>query len=313
MNRTQQWNTPLVKVVTLLGFIILSQMWASELAVYTGNSPDRPSIWLGFISMGIVLSLFAALFWWLILSPISTSVEQDRSPETRRMFRIVGLFAVLSGLSFATGAAADAIQHALSRSLVFEVEDFFTLPHYILYASFLINAVVGAVVLGRLIFGKGDVRVRARRVLPLTIFALASAYVIAAAPIDVLWHAIYGTDITAWSVPHVTLLFMTCVANITGTSLLLAGREPNRKNTGLQFGVLILMMCWTWSVVLMYTSQTEWFGDPVFRQLPGWVRPFIVYVFSMFAALMSVNLLGHRWMATVVALLMVGARLAVHR
>src|SRR5207247_1227547 len=102
--------------------------------------------------------------------------------------------------------------------------------------SFALNTLVGGAVLGRIILGKGDPRVRARREPALGLGALASAYVIFTTPSDLVWHQIYGIDIMPWSLPHLLLVGTVAFACIAGASLLLASLRPGEKNLLVRIG-----------------------------------------------------------------------------
>jgi hypothetical protein len=299
---------PIAKIAAILLFILFSGMWAREINVFTGTHPDRPSIWLGIGGLALVVGVFGGLFWWLCLSPITVSVVPDLSPETRRLFRRVGWLGVFSTVLFAVGGTADAIQHSIT-GLKLDFADFLTPPHIIIYGSFLINVVVSGVVLGRILMGKGDPRVRARRVMPLTILALASGYLICSLPTDAVWHAIYGGDIEAWSLPHVLIMVMSFVVSLTTAKLLLTSDEPGTRSKTSNIGGIILIACSTWVSMLMFAAVYEWSGNAVNAFTPGWVYPFIIYTIGLFASLIVTNLTGWAGTATLNAVLTLIMRL----
>src|SRR5437764_1503025 len=107
-----------------------------------------------------------------------------------------------------------------------------------LYGSFLINALISGIVLAQIMWGKGDPRVRARQEPALGIAALASAYLLFSLPSDLVWHQIYGIDISAWSLPHALIMTMASVVAVAGTSLLLTSQQPGKKNLWINIGII---------------------------------------------------------------------------
>jgi hypothetical protein len=305
---TKLLSSPFAKVASILVFILFSGMWAREIKVFSGAQSDRPSIWLGIGGLALLVTVFGGLFWWLCLSPITVPVEPDLSPETRRLYRRVGWLGVVSSVLFATGGIADGIQHSIT-GLKLDFADFLTWPHMIIYGSFLINVLISGVVLGRIVMGKGDPRIRARRVMPLTIFALASGYLISSLPVDAVWHSIYGGDIEAWSFPHVLIMVMSFVVSLTTAKLLLTSDAPGTRSRGTNIGVIILVACGTSVAMLMFSAVYEWLGTPVNAKMAGWVYPFIIFTIGLFGSLIVTNLTGWAGTATLNVVLTLIARL----
>lgn len=301
-------SSPITKILTILLFIVFSGMWAGEIKVFGGIQPGRPSIWLGIGGLALLITIFGWLFWWLCLSPITVSVEPDLSPETRRLYNRVGWLGVFSMMLFAAGGASDAVQHTIT-GLKIEFNDFLTWPHMLIYASFLIDVVVSGVVLGRILLGKGDPRVRARRVMPLAIFALASGYLISSLPVDAVWHSIYGSDIEAWSFPHVLIMVMSFVLSLTTAKLLLTSEPAETRQPITNVGVVILIACSTWVAILMFSAVYEWMGTPINAKTAGWVYPFIIFTIGLFGSLLATNLTGWAGAATLNAMFTLIVRL----
>ena len=71
-------------------------------------------------------------------------------------------------------------------------DTFWTRPHLLMYAEVITGLALGFI-------GYGDTHLRPAA----AVIGLGSLLSIAAAPLDNIWHAIFGVDFTIWSLPHV--------------------------------------------------------------------------------------------------------------
>ncbi len=87
-------------------------------------------------------------------------------------------------------------------------DSFWIAPHLMIYSS---------VVLG-LLFTWGVLAYEWRRGIPSTrgflLAGLGLVLVVLAAPIDDLWHRLFGLDVTLWSPPHLLALFGSAVSTL---------------------------------------------------------------------------------------------------
>jgi hypothetical protein len=296
-----------------LGVVVLvaaaSNIWIADVSNTLSGRSGSPSIWIGVGTLALLIGVFGGLFWWLYLSPLSVKVTPNNTPAARRMRRRVGAVMILASLMLGVAGAWDGLWHVWKGGFG---DDFLWPPHMLLYGSFLIDAAVAGLVLGRIVIGRGDPRVRVRQEPALGIAALASAYLICSLPSDLIWHKIYGIDITPWSLPHVLIMVMSSVVAVAATGLLLTSQEPGKRSRLVYAGVVMLVACAIWTALLLVTSEYEWgpvaAGNP-FWMRPGWVYPMAVLIVGLIGSLLVLHLTERPGSATLVALLVFGGRL----
>jgi hypothetical protein len=119
-------------------------------------------------------------------------------------------------------------------------DTFWIPPHLMMYASVVISLVVsfGMLALDTRRARAGQPRGGTIRVVGITgsrgfhLAAWGMALVILAAPIDELWHRLFGIDVTLWSPPHLLGLFGSLV-NTLGCLMIAAEVYPARARTRL--------------------------------------------------------------------------------
>ena len=122
-----------------------------------------------------------------------TKQQPDHNPAghmlqvTHRRATALGLLGTAASLSLVVGGYWDGWWHFnIGR------DTFWTRPHLLMYAE-----VVTALALGAL--GFLDSRLRPAAI----VIGLGGLFSIGAAPLDNLWHAVFGIDFTIWSPPHI--------------------------------------------------------------------------------------------------------------
>jgi len=198
-------------------------------------------------------------------------------------------------------------------------DSFWIPPHVMMYAGVAAGFVVAFGVLALETW-----RARGGRLRPGTIrvaglvgtrgFHLAAwgvALVILAAPIDDLWHRLFGLDITLWSPPHLLGLLGSAV-NTVGTLLAAIEAYPPRRRE-------------RW-IALLLGGALLYGGTRVVLE-PAWLTAYAYggvafHAFAMLGALVlplalvpAARLLGHRWapialVATALAISIAGERIA---
>lgn len=296
----------------LIGVIVVavaSKIWLADLSDAVAEHVGRPSVLIGIAMITILITVFGGLFYWLYLSPMKTPVVPNNSESARRMRRIVGTVLVFSSLMLAFSGSWDALWHVWLGGFG---NDFLWPPHMGIYGSFLIDTAVAGIALGSILFGKGDPRLRARQEPALGIAALASAYLIFSLPSDLVWHQIYGVDITAFSLPHVLITVMSIVLAVASTGLLMSGQEPGKPNRFLKAGMFVVVGGAVTTALILVGSQYEWGLVGTTEALwlrPGWVYPLLVYLVGLGGSLLIVHLTEMPGSATITALLILAGRL----
>src|SRR5262249_58000697 len=59
----------------------------------------------------------------------------------------------------------------------------------------------------------------------MSLLGLVSLYEVASLPSDLIWHRIYGRDITAWSLPHLFIFGTAALMFLMACALLMSGRR----------------------------------------------------------------------------------------
>ncbi len=298
-----------LKLAGIVAIALASRIWLYEVTYLLTPPPGRPPAILGIAMIGTLIAVFGGAYWWLYLSPIKAKVEPDNSDAAFRRRRIVGAVMFVSSVCFVIGGSLDAMWHIWRGSFG---DDFLWLPHQILYGSFLLSMLVAGPTLGRIILGKGDPRLRARREPALGLGALASAYIIFSLPSDLIWHQIYGLDITAWSFPHVLIIVTSSFACIAAASLLLASQKPNETVRWIRAAIIVLAACFVWNALQLAAPEYEWSetgvsGPAALRA--AWVYPVAVFMIGSMGVTLASSLSGWAWSATLMSLVVFGARI----
>ena len=190
----------------------------------------------GLVFSGLAIGVLAFLAWWLYLSPMRKSVNNERSAAAQRKkvistsARLSNTFALLVGIGallICFGAYWDFSEHVVT-GIVPGGEDFLWPPHLMIYAGFLIAFLVAtggllALAMPNLRAGVNDPRHWVRRNPYVGATVLIAGYGLFSIPGDAIWHELYGIDLTAWSPPHVFLALASASLPIFAAGLLIGG------------------------------------------------------------------------------------------
>jgi hypothetical protein len=289
------------------------------LAYWGGAAQMDARFWTGVLTLSALLLGFGGVTWWLFLSPVAASKRahvQSLSPTLRQ---IVAYLATISALMFVIGAMWDEAWHR-RYGIGNAIDDFFWEPHLMIYGSMGLTALFA---IGGLLFmlrARGDVRLRFRAEPLIGMLALASAFMAFSAPSDLLWHRIYGLDITAWSLPHIFLSVSTTLVMLTVGAMHLAQipRPAVWRGLGGLRGQEVLAMLMLAAGLVMFTliAATEWDGLKVIRasgragsfwSRPEWLYPVILLAVAMLfghIALHATRRIGFATLVTLVALVL---------
>ncbi len=273
-SKAQRIGVPLGLIVVLVGMV----HWG-------GTATPGPMFVLGVaVLIGLIVG-FAGFLYWLLFSPIQNAVVVKPNPVLRQL----GAIAVLTSATLMTFATAwDESWHRR-----FGVgNDFLWMPHILMYSSFAICSLLASAGMVYLILsGKGGVRSRARAEPLVALLACVSLFLLFSAPSDLLWHKIYGLDITAWSLPHITLLLGFISLMLCGITLALSSTKTNVWQGLRGISLNEWLTIWLCGAALMFMIQfgtTEWdnitkerFENRVSKISIFWERPEWLYVAAL--------------------------------
>jgi hypothetical protein len=268
---------------------------------------------------GLILA-FGVLTWWLYLSPLPTqdAVAPPRSTAARQ---VLGMLALISGTLFLIGSFWDEVWHRAYGSFG---DDFLWPPHMLIYGSLALVALFAGGGLLLMMVRGGDLRWRFRAEPHVGLLALVSAFLVASIPSDLLWHVIYGIDMTAWGLPHLMLASGVALVLLTTVALQLSlvPAAPWRGLRGLAAAeVLALLGCAGATTMLLQFGTADWegltaIGDTalnrsIFWQRPEWLYPVVVAAVALFCGNLAIHALRRAGAATVVALVALAFRLVL--
>ncbi|HLF28041.1 MAG TPA: hypothetical protein VJG32_17030 [Anaerolineae bacterium] len=286
------------------------------LAHWGGSTTTGPLFALGIAVLSVLILAFSALVWWLYLSPLPAQVGRpvERSAQVRQA---LAALVVISGVLFTIGAFWDEVWH---RRYGINLNDFLWPPHLMIYGSMGLTSLFAGGGLFFALSGSGDLRQRFRAEPRLGLLGLVSLYILASVPSDLLWHEIYGLDISAWSLPHVLLVGGFTLVMLIGISLQLSLAPPRpwsglRGLSGREFLALVLSVLA--ALLLTQFGATEWDNiaaiDPgqntAFWNRPEWLYPVVVIVVALFIGNFVLHTIRRAGAATLVGLLVLGVRL----
>jgi hypothetical protein len=268
--------------------------------------------------IGLILA-FGALTWWLYISPlpVQNAVAPPRSVAARQVLGVLGL---ISGKLFLIGSFWDEVWHRVYGSFG---DDFLWPPHMLIYGSLALVALFAGGGLLLMIVRGGDLRRRFRAEPHIGLLALVSTFLVASIPSDLLWHRIYGLDLTAWALPHLMLASGVALVLLATVALQLS-LVPAAPWCGLRglavVEVLALLGCAGAITMLLQFGTADWegltvisnaFNPPVFWQRPEWLYPVVIAAVALFCGNLTIHALRRAGVATVVALVALVFRLVL--
>lgn len=291
-----------------------------------GTATPGPLFWFGVAVLGGSLLFFGVLCWWIFLSPLADGVGRSGFRSNLEIRQLIAVLVAVSGLLFITGGLWDEIWHRL-YGIDEAINDFFWRPHLMIYGSMGLNALLVLTGLFLALRGRGSLRQGLRSEPLIALIGLTSAYMMLSAPSDLVWHQIYGLDITAWSLPHlmvgVTLFLVMISAVALQLSLLPSAPWQGLRGITAQELLIILQLAVA-VVVIMQIGITEWEelrvslgelhiheGDPfsqAFFSRPQWLYPVALLAISLLFSNLALHLLRRPGVATLVMLVVIGFR-----
>jgi hypothetical protein len=268
---------------------------------------------------GLVLA-FGMLAWWLYFSqlPAEAAAAPPRSTAARQ---VLGMLSLISGALFLIGSFWDEVWHRTYGSFG---DDFLWPPHMLIYGSLALVALFAGGGLLLMMLGGGNLRQRFRAEPHIGMLALVSAFLVASIPSDLLWHSIYGIDLTAWGLPHLMLASGVALVLLATVALQLSlvPLAPWRGLRGLAAAELLALLgCAGATTMLLQFGTADWEGltaigdiglnPPIFWQRPEWLYPVVIAVIALFCGNLAIHALHRAGAATAVALVALAFRLAL--
>ncbi len=295
-----------------LALLVATGYWGG--AVKTG-----PLFIAGLIVLSLMILAFGLLTWWLYLSPMTSPARAQGVVTSPALRQLVSVLVIISSMLFVVGAFWDEVWHRSFGSGIV-LDDFFWRPHQLIYGSMGLTSLFAIGGLLNALRGRGNIRQRFRAEPMIGLLALAAFYLSASGPSDLIWHQIYGLDITAWSLPHLFLttgsIFVTLTAIALQLSLL--PRHAWRGLSGLQLQEALAVLVTALALLFcIQFSTTEWdgltaIGDASrfsFWSRPEWLYPVVVASISIFFSAFAVRALRRAGAATLVMLVTLAMRL----
>jgi hypothetical protein len=217
---------------------------------------------IGVIILIGVTAAIGALGWHLLIRPLPAGLTPAPALTIRAPTRsLIALLLTLGAIGFSVGATWDEIWHTL-YGVPFG-EDLLWRPHLLMYFCFLTMTGIGAwswwVMMQR---GRGTLQQRFRSNPLLGFSFLSGLYTVFAIGADPIWHALYGEDITPWSLPHLLLLVMVLVMGLLATAYhyTLLPAQPDwrpfwQRLSWRHMLMILVLACTTIEFVVLFTVQ----------------------------------------------------------
>ena len=297
----------------LLPLLILVQV-----VRWGGTARGGPLFIAGVALLTSLLAGLGAAIWWFYLSPLPNH-RPAASILSQRQQQGLASGVILGGLLFLIGGFWDEVWHRRYGGFG---NDFLWAPHMMLYASILLFTAFAGAGIWLTLRRPGRLRERFRSEPLLGLIGLVSAFLLVSLPSDELWHRIYGTDLTAWSLPHLTLMLGLTFIMFAGVATQLALSPADDGWRGLRTSswpilLVIVLMAWVCSMLLQ-VGITEW--DNVrrpssadafvsaFWQRPAWLYPVVVLTIAVWSATITLHATRRFGAASAMVLLVIGLR-----
>lgn len=308
----------LLPALVLLGITI-------AFALYGGNPAAgyETAFVIGVAALVLFIAVFALVSWHLLLRPLPAGhATVSKSILNVGQRRFMAMLISLSTINLMVGGMWDEAWH---RTYGVPLgEDFFWIPHILIYSMILFNVVVGFGGLFYLLWrGKGTLQQRFRADLIAGMLILASGFMLFAVPADPTWHAIYGEDISGFSIPHLLLEFGFTSTFLMCPALLLS-TLPLRKWGGLRnlslFDIAPIVAYSSMLNFLLQLFTTDWYsvGDAAVPEFlmrrPEWLLTAIIVASATIVATLANHSMRRYGTATIIGvatLLMRAALLAL--
>lgn len=267
----------------------------------------------GVLILLLVIGGLGAAGWHLLIRPLPKGHKMPAIRPLPTAYRqLLAFLLVTSGFAWIVGGFWDEVWHR-TYGVPFG-EDFFWRPHMLIYYSIGTATLLAAGSFYYLLKrGRGTWQQRFRAYPLLGLLVLLGSFMAFAIPADPVWHLIYGEDLTAWSIPHIVLIFSFVGVLLLATATYTSGQPVTA------WGWLWRMPRADWLVIfaaslmlntLLQGMTTDWEGAPVsvLQTRPEWLLPATIVALALFTGTLTAHSL--RWVgaATAVGLVALAVR-----
>ncbi|HLO01629.1 MAG TPA: hypothetical protein VK191_00740 [Symbiobacteriaceae bacterium] len=261
--------------------------------------------WTGLLTL---LGAAGALAWWLFQSPLTEAIPAPvQSARVLGQKSILLAAAALCILGAASGGIWDTAWH---MRFGVPVQDFWWPPHITIYLFTFLDATVAGLALGRVLRQPGSIRARFRSEPFFGALSLFTATQLGFAPLDEVWHRIYGKELSGLSLPHLLIVFLQIPCLLLIAAAVRELQPKSRVATWLRLPLLFAMAAGLWALYGVCAGDWEFMlaQGRVPAIHPLWSRPAWSYLLLglvpaafFLGALTSVR--GQRWTATTTAVI----------
>jgi hypothetical protein len=293
-----------------------------------GGLPDgdqASAFVVGLVVMIGVSLAFALAAWHLLFRPLPAGVKATTQvflSSIQRQLIAAALLVVVILLS--VGGVWDEIWH--SKFGIPFGEDFFWRPHLMMYAGFGVSILLAFYGWFRILRdGKGSLQQRFRSDRLFGMLVLIGTFMVYALPADPIWHAIYGEDLTAYSIPHVmiVMVFILLMVGAAAMQTALIERPGWRPLWQLDaFDVIPLLSYALMLMMVMILLGAEWelaslvasledFGLSSLTARPDWLLPTFMVFTAVFSGTLAITTIRVAGAATLIGVLTLVIRFAL--
>lgn len=293
------------------------------MAFWGGTTRPGPLFWTGVGLLAATLPAWGFLIWWLLFSPLPGEPAVQGKGLSASGRQMVAITMTISSILFLVGGLWDESWHRI-YGIESVLDDFFWRPHQLIYISLGLTA--GFAFAGLLVVLRrpGSLRARFRSEPTMSLLALVAFYLTIAAPIDAVWHEIYGLDLSGWSLPHIVMLAGVTLVMLSAVLLQvsLTVREGWTRLRHIRRGDwLALLLLTTTSIIFMLVVLSDWeyakapdstsaFAS-AFWSRPAWLLPVTLLATATFFGSIALHALRRVGAATLLGVMILGTRALV--
>lgn len=272
--------------------IVVAVILLAAFSVWSGVPQGEKAgpFWVGIAVLIVITFGLGWATWYLLFKPLPAG-QQVSAQSLRAGYRqATALLLGAGSMGIVIGAFWDEVWHRI-YGIPFG-EDLLWRPHLLMYFGFGSVTVLGFVALFMLNrHGRGTFQQRFRANPLIGLLILLGAFLMYVLPADPIWHSIYGTDITAWGIPHLILVVnwitMILLAITIYMTLLPAREWGSPLRLTLHDGFPIVMF----AVMLLMSNQfltTEWDArSDLVEPRPEWLLAAGIVVSAVLVGVMA--------------------------